>query len=111
MKAIICVWVAVFYLNPCISQIYTGCNYGILHRHPANCSFYLQCANGYEYVMPCPEDLVFNQISQRCDFLYNVPECQEAVTTTTTASGTTTVCYSLQTTESTSMKIISVTCQ
>ena len=71
------------------AQIYNGCDYSVLYRHPANCHQYLQCSNGYEYIMNCNEDLVFNEKMQYCDWDYNVPECSEGTTTTTSIMTTT----------------------
>ena len=72
-------------------QIFNGCDYTVLYRHPANCHQYLQCSNGYEYIMDCNEGLVFNEQMQYCDWDYNVPECYEG-TTTTMASTTSNNC-------------------
>ena len=69
-------------------QIFTGCNYDTLYRHPAECNMYLQCSNGYEYIFTCPIDLVFNEILQVCDYVENVPECNGEITTTTATTTT-----------------------
>ena len=71
------------------SQVYNGCEYTQLYRHPANCHLYLQCSMGYEYIMNCNEDLVFNEKMQYCDWDYNVPECYEEGGTTTSIMTTT----------------------
>jgi hypothetical protein len=71
-------------------QIFTGCNYDTLYRHSADCNMYMQCSNGYEYIMKCPLNLVFNEILQACDYVENFPECNGETTTstaTTTISG------------------------
>ena len=70
-------------------QIFNGCEYTVLYRHPANCHQYLQCSNGYEYIMSCNDGLVFNEPMQYCDWDYNVPECYEWPSTTTTLASTT----------------------
>ena len=72
----------------CKGQIFTGCNYDTLYRHPAECNMYLQCSNGYEYIFTCPLDLVFNEILQVCDYVENVPECNGEITTTTATTTT-----------------------
>ena len=69
-------------------QIFTGCNYDTLYRHPADCHMYLQCSNGYEYIFTCPLDLLFNEILQVCDYVENVPECNGEITTTTATTTT-----------------------
>ena len=54
----------------------------------AECNMYLQCSNGYEYIFECPENLVFNEILQVCDYVENVPECNGEITTTTATTTT-----------------------
>ena len=56
----------------CKGQLFTGCEFVNLLPHPTNCSKFLQCGNGYIYEMNCPEELVFNFHTQRCDWLWNV---------------------------------------
>ena len=63
-------------ISICKGQCFTGCNYeGTLYRHPANCNRFMQCSNGYEWILTCPMGLVFNDIIQACDYVENVPEC------------------------------------
>ncbi|GFY63482.1 papilin [Trichonephila inaurata madagascariensis] len=37
-----------------------------LYPNPDNCSSFIQCSNGIEHVMPCPEDLHFDVKTKRC---------------------------------------------
>ena len=97
MKQTLSFLLVAYFITASHGQVYTGCNYEILYRHPADCTKYLQCSNGYEYVMTCPPNLVFNSIEQRCDFLENVSECQDVDVTTTTDGGFSTVCYTVPT--------------
>ena len=94
---------------------WTDCKYTRLHRHPADCTKYLQCSNGYEYIMSCPPDLYFHEAMQYCDYPYNVAECNDIPTTTTetseattsdmlstttgatTSDGFSTICYTIKT--------------
>ena len=57
-----------------------------MKRHPAYCQIYLECTFGYEYFRKCPPGLVFNNEIQCCDYIHNVPECQELTTSSTTVS-------------------------
>ena len=79
------------------TQVYNGCEYTQLYRHPANCHLYLQCSMGYEYIMNCNEDLVFNEKMQYCDWDYNVPECYEEGTTTSILTTTKSNCVEVHT--------------
>ncbi|KAI9565819.1 hypothetical protein GHT06_009614 [Daphnia sinensis] len=39
-----------------------------------NCTTFITCSNGLQYVMPCPEGLIWNVNTSECDWPYNT-EC------------------------------------
>ncbi len=39
-----------------------------------NCSTFITCSNGIQYVMACPEGLIWNVDTNACDWPYNT-EC------------------------------------
>ena len=41
------------------------------YQHPSKCSIYVTCSNAIEYVMECPEKLVFNPTIDKCDYKEN----------------------------------------
>ena len=92
MKQLLVNFILTSFLHEIVAQTYTGCDYTVLFRHPANCHLYLQCSNGYEYIMSCNEDLVFNEQKQYCDWDINVPECYQGSTTTTLGTTTSNNC-------------------
>ncbi|XP_023015453.2 peritrophin-1 [Leptinotarsa decemlineata] len=47
---------------------------------PYNCSQYYECSNGIRNHMTCPEDLYWNDILTKCDYLENV-DCNSHSTT------------------------------
>jgi len=49
------------------------------YQHPSECSKYVTCSNAMEYVMKCPENLVFNPTIDKCDYKENT-KCQVPVT-------------------------------
>ena len=52
-----------------------SCDYGVLLRHPLDCSKFLQCGAGVEYIMMCPVVLLFNTQKQVCDWPKDVLDC------------------------------------
>ncbi|KAL2724827.1 hypothetical protein V1477_018688 [Vespula maculifrons] len=45
--------------------------------HPETCKKFLQCANGFTYVMDCGPGTAFNPLISVCDWPYKVPACKE----------------------------------
>ncbi|XP_043673841.1 uncharacterized protein LOC122631786 isoform X3 [Vespula pensylvanica] len=48
--------------------------------HPETCKKFLQCANGFTYVMDCGPGTAFNPLISVCDWPYKVPACKEEET-------------------------------
>ncbi|CAG8547575.1 404_t:CDS:2, partial [Scutellospora calospora] len=42
-----------------------------LYANPDDCSSYIQCSNGYPYVMPCPDGLQWSTEKLRCEWPEN----------------------------------------
>ena len=82
MRVIIYFLLGSLFSNLSQCQIYTGCQFRKLVRKPDDCSKFLQCSNGFEYEMPCPPGLLFNENPQNCDWEANVADCRNIKTTT-----------------------------
>ncbi|XP_035729652.1 uncharacterized protein LOC118444946 isoform X3 [Vespa mandarinia] len=48
--------------------------------HPETCRKFLQCANGFTYVMDCGPGTAFNPLISVCDWPYKVPACKKEET-------------------------------
>lgn len=51
-------------------------DYGF-YPNPENCTTFYQCTGGKPYLKSCPDGLYFNPETIYCDYLDNVPSCQE----------------------------------
>jgi len=49
---------------------------GGIFADPSSCASYYQCSNNIAYKFDCPNGLVFNPATGRCDFAANVPSCR-----------------------------------
>ncbi|KAL3884584.1 hypothetical protein ACJMK2_024716 [Sinanodonta woodiana] len=38
------------------------------YQHCTDCHSYVACSNGYKYVMPCPSNLVWDDVKKRCEY-------------------------------------------
>ncbi|XP_033113930.1 neurogenic locus notch homolog protein 1-like [Anneissia japonica] len=46
------------------------------YRNPKDCTQFYQCSGGEDYIQYCQKGLVYNQNYDKCDYPYNVPECE-----------------------------------
>jgi len=59
----------------CPTSYETGnCNYNNLLAHPVDPNKYLQCGSGMEFILSCPDKLVFNSATQVCDYKTSMHE-------------------------------------
>ncbi|XP_077979894.1 uncharacterized protein LOC144435192 isoform X3 [Glandiceps talaboti] len=54
-----------------------------LYPHPTDCTKYINCGSGLEYVSSCQTGLLFNPRQLNCDWPQNVPECTETRSSST----------------------------
>ncbi|KAL3884948.1 hypothetical protein ACJMK2_025047 [Sinanodonta woodiana] len=38
------------------------------YQHCSDCHTYVACSNGYRYIMPCPSNLVWDDVRKRCEW-------------------------------------------
>ncbi|XP_077979655.1 chitin-binding domain protein cbd-1-like [Glandiceps talaboti] len=55
-----------------------------LYPYPSDCTKYINCGSGMEFVQSCPPGTVFNPRQLYCDWPENVPECDETLNSPTT---------------------------
>ncbi|KAK2727654.1 uncharacterized protein LOC136028558 isoform X2 [Artemia franciscana] len=59
-----------------------------LYPHPSDCTKFYQCSDNKAFLQSCPENLVYNEFEEYCDWPYNVaPPCGTNTTIYTSTYG------------------------
>ncbi|XP_047361055.1 uncharacterized protein LOC124953555 isoform X3 [Vespa velutina] len=66
--------------QPSAKKIECPADFTGLLPHPETCRKFLQCANGFTYVMDCGPGTAFNPLISVCDWPYKVPACKKEET-------------------------------